>query len=196
MVSYKELCAIGTTLIVASSTFIMGVFYANQAYDAHVLFNPQVAQSNFDNSLHHYQTLAETPMPVIGGLAFVAFVGLVGCLIRIYKPNSELQTFEYASLVMYVIGICLFITNIKTGIESAVSGEWGEVTPNQGVAVIGSSNIILIVVFIGVLLLQAGLTYSNWEFEQRMTKFLAEEEKEQAASNSKKAQSEEPKKQK
>ncbi|SCU93067.1 LAFA_0F14510g1_1 [Lachancea sp. 'fantastica'] len=194
MVSYKELCTVGTTLIVAASSFIMGVFYANQAYDAHVLFNPQVAQSHFDNSLQHYQILAETPKAILGGLAFVAFVGLVGCLIRIYKPNPELQTFEYASLVMYVIGICLFITNIKTGIESAVSGDWGDVTQNQGVAVIGSSNIILIVVFIGVLFLQGGLWYSNWEFDQRMAKFLAEEQ--DASVKSEKAQPEEPKKQK
>ncbi|SCU96621.1 LAME_0F16864g1_1 [Lachancea meyersii CBS 8951] len=195
MLAYKEISTIGTGLILVATSFIMGVFYANQAYDFHVLFNPQVAQSHFDNSLRHYQTLADTPGAVLGGLAFVTFVGLVGCLIRIYKPNPDLQTFEYASVVMYVIGICLFITNIKTGVESAVSGNWGEVTQNQGVAVIGSSNIILLLVFIGVLVLQAGLWYSNWEYQVRLDKFLAEEA---AANKAEETQpkDKEPKKQK
>ncbi|SCU87296.1 LADA_0E03136g1_1 [Lachancea dasiensis] len=191
MLSYKELCTIGTGLILAASSFIFGVFYANQAYDYHILFNPRVGQTDFDNSLHHYQLLSQTPLPIFGGLVFVASVGLIGCLIRIFKPNPDLQAFEYATLVMYVVGICLFVTNIKTGVDSSVSGNWGEVTQNQGLAVIASSNILLLVVFLGVIVLQAGLWYSNWEFQQRLQKFYAEEKAAAAAATT--ATSSEPK---
>ncbi|SCV05264.1 LANO_0H03664g1_1 [Lachancea nothofagi CBS 11611] len=175
MLAYKDVCTIGTGLILISSSFIMGVFYANQTYDYHLLFGQNIDQSHFDNSLRHYQTLYDTASPVLGGLGFISVLGLIGCLIKIYKPNPDLQMFEYASMIMFVVGICLFITNIKTGIESSVSGNWGEVTENQGLAVIASSNILLLMVFIGVVVLQAGLWYSNWEHQQRLAKFYAEE---------------------
>lgn len=83
--------------------------------------------------------------------------------------------FEYASLGLYVLGICVFITNIKTGIECTLTGQWGEVTENQGLAVIASSTIILEVVFLGVLFLQAGLWYSNYDYQKRLKKFYEEE---------------------
>ena len=49
---------------------------------------------------------------------------------------------------------------------------------NQGLAVIASSNIILLVVFSGVLVLQAGLWYTNWEYQQRLKTFYSEDAKE------------------
>lgn len=153
----------------------MGVFFGNQPYDYHILFNPKIDQSHFDNSLRHYQTLFYTAPPVLYTLGFVTMIGIIGCLIKVYKPNPDLKVFEYATLGMYVLGVCLFITNVKTGIESAVSGNWGEVTENQGLAVVASSNVILLIVFIGVLVLQAGLWYSSWEYEQRLEQFYAAE---------------------
>lgn len=153
----------------------MGVFYNNLAYDYHLLFNANATQEHFDNALKHYQTLYYTGRPVLYILGFVAVVGLLGNMIRIYKPNPELKMFEYASLGLYVLGICVFITNIKTGIECTLTGQWGEVTENQGLAVIASSTIILEVVFLGVLFLQAGLWYSNYDYQKRLKKFYEEE---------------------
>ncbi|CUS22385.1 LAQU0S05e04192g1_1 [Lachancea quebecensis] len=179
--TYKDVCTIGTGLILIGTSFIMGVFFANQTYDYHILFNAGLQPSHFENSLRHYQTLYYTAPPVLYALGAVVGLGLVGCLIKVYKPNPDLKVFEYATLVMYVIGVCMFITNIKTGIESSVSGNWGEVTENQGVAVIASSNVILLVIFVGVLVLQAGLWYSHWEYQQRLEQFYAEEAKTAAA---------------
>lgn len=173
--SYKDVTTVGTGLILIGTSFIMGVFFANQTYDYNLLFNNDATQEHFDNALNHYQTLFYTAPAVRYVLLGVASIGLIGGLIRIYKPNPDLQLFEYCSLGLYVFGICVFITNIKTGIECSITRNWGEVSENQGLAVIASSNIILLLLFIGVIVLQAGLWYTKWEHEQRLQKFYAEE---------------------
>ncbi|AGO10319.1 AaceriABL137Wp [[Ashbya] aceris (nom. inval.)] len=179
--TYRDACTVGSALIVSATAFIMGVFFANQTYDYHLLFNANMTQEHYDNALRHYQTLYFTAQPVLYVFGAIAMIGLIGSLIRIYKPNPELQLFEYGSLAMYVLGVCVFLTNIKTGVNSAHYGNWGEVTQNQGLAVIASSNIILLVVFVGVLVLQSGLWYSEWEYAQRLETFMAEQEAENAA---------------
>lgn len=194
MFTYKELCTLGSALILISSSFIMGVFYSNQAYDYHLLFNSNASQVDFDNALKHYQILFHTGRPILYILAAIAAIGLLGNIIRIYKPNPELQIFEYCSLGLYVLGICVFITNIKTGIECSISHQWGEVSENQGLAVIGSSNIILLVMFFGVLLLQFGLWYSEWDYEKRLNAFYEEEAKEQKQTQPEKQQGKKNKK--
>ncbi|AET40791.1 Shr3p Ecym_6419 [Eremothecium cymbalariae DBVPG len=173
--TYKDVCTVGTALILMSTSFIMGVFFSNQTYDYHILFNPKMTQEHYDNALRHYQTLFYTSPRVFYAFGAVVSLGLIGSLARVYKPNPELQLFEYGSLGMFVLGICVFLTNIKTGVESSIHGDWGEVTQNQGLAVIASSNIILLIVFTGVLVLQGGLWYTEWDYQQRLNQFHKEE---------------------
>ncbi|CAG59540.1 uncharacterized protein GVI51_G05621 [Nakaseomyces glabratus] len=186
MLSYAEFCTIGSAMILTSTGFLMGVFFACQPYDYHLLFNPQATQEQFDLALKHYQVLSTTPMPVLYLLGFVVALGIIGNTIRIYKPNPDLQLFEYASLGLFVLAVCVFITNVKTGIECSITGNWGEVTQNQGLAVIASSNIILLVMFLGVILLQIGLWYTNYDYQKQLQAFYAEERKEQEAINQRK----------
>lgn len=188
MFSYSDACTVGMGLILSATSFLIGVFYANQAYDYPILFDPSSTQSTFNDSLKHYQVLHKTPIPVLGVLGFVAVIGFIGHLIRIYKPNPDLRNFEYASLGLYFFAVCVCMTNIKTGVISAVTGEWGEVNQNEGLAVLASSNIILILFFVGVILLQGGLWYTKWDHQVRLKQFFEEEAKEEADKKKKAAQ--------
>lgn len=177
---YADFCSVSTGMIIASTSFLMGVFFANQSYDYDVLFNPAATEEHYKKALLHYQNLFYTPKPPLYALGLVTAIGVIGSLIKVYKPNPDLQLFEYGSLALFVLGVCVFLTNIKTGVESAVHGNWGDVTEFQGIAVIGSSNIILLVVFCGVLVLQAGLWYTNWEYQQRLKAWHEKEARESA----------------
>ncbi|QEU60659.1 Shr3 [Kluyveromyces lactis] len=190
--TYKDFCAVGTALIIGSTTFLMGIFFSNQPYDYNILFNPAATPEHFENALKHYQTLFYTAKPTLYMLGAVAIVGVIGSLIRVYKPNPDLQLFEYGSLALYVLGICVFLTNIKTGVESAVYHNWGEVSEAQGIAVVASSNIIILIVFAGVLVLQGGLWYSTWEYEQRLDQWRKDQLKESAANQQKAEKATEP----
>lgn len=188
MLSYAEFCSVGSGMVLTSTAFLMGVFFAAQPYDFHLLFDPKATQEHFDLALKHYQVLNTTPMPVLYFLGGIVMIGVLGNTIRIYKPNPELSMFEYASLGLYVLAVCVFITNIKTGIECSVTGNWGEVTQNQGLAVIASSNIILLVMLLGVVLLQLGLWYTNNDYQKRLAQFYEEEKLEQKEKGRKKQQ--------
>lgn len=188
MFTYSDACTVGMGLILCATSFIIGVFYTNQAYDYRILFDQRSTQTDFEDALKHYQVLHKTPLPVLAGLGIVAVVGLVGHLIRIYKPNPDLRNFEYGSLVLYFFGVCVCLSNIKTGIISSVTREWGDVSENQGLAVLGSSNIILILFFIGVIMLQGGLWYTRWDHQVRLKQFFEEEAQEEAAKRRKAAQ--------
>ena len=177
--TYKDLCSLSSTIIVMSTCFIMGVFYSNLSYDSRILFNSGVpTDQDFDLVLNHYQTLHATPKYLLFGLAFVASLGILGHIVRTFKPNPDLQYFEYGSLILYVLGICLFLTNIKTGIECSITHQWGEVDEHQGLAVLGSSNVILLCIFLGVVFIQGGLWWSTLDYEKRMAEFLEREREE------------------
>ncbi|CCE66125.1 hypothetical protein TPHA_0O01580 [Tetrapisispora phaffii CBS 4417] len=185
--SYEEFCTIGTGLILVSSSFLMGVIFGNQPYDYNVLFKTNSTTEDFAASLNHYQQIYNTNPKVFYVLMGVATLGFIGSMIRIYKPNPELQLFEYTSLGLFVFAICIFITNIKTGVECTISHQWGEVTENQGLAVLASSNIIFLFFLGGTVVLQAGLWYTNWEYQKRLKAFFAEEAAERAAAVEKEA---------
>lgn len=174
-----------TGIIIATASCLIGVFLGSEPYDYQLLFNGQSTQAHFDKALEHYRTLHETPLPVLYILAAVALLGISANIVRIYKPNPELSMFEYCSLGLYVIAVSLFITNIKTGVECAVTGHWGDVTQNEGLAVLASSHVILILVLLGVILLQAGLWYSNMDYQKRLAQFYAEEAAEKASGSKK-----------
>lgn len=174
--SYKAACSLCSTIILMCTCFIMGVFYSNLSYDSHLLFNPTgPTEADYALVLTHYQTLRATATPLLYILAAIAAVGIIAHLVRTYKPNPELQYFEYGSLIVYILGICVFITNIKTGIDCTITHQWGEVDEQSGLAVLGSSNIILLCVFSGVIFLQAGLWWSTMDYEARLAQFVEEE---------------------
>ncbi|CCK72843.1 Shr3p KNAG_0L02270 [Huiozyma naganishii CBS 8797] len=183
MVSYKELCAVSQAVIVGTTCFVSGVFYNNLSYDFHILFpgSSPITDEHFANSLRHYQLLYGTHRFLVYTLGVIAMLGVLAHVVRTYKPNPELQYFEYGSLILYILGVCIFITNIKTGMECAITHQWGEVTENEGLAVLGCSNIIMIAIFTGVLFIQFGLWYSTNDYEKRLKAFQEEEEAEAKA---------------
>ncbi|KAH3901471.1 related to Secretory component protein SHR3 [Saccharomycodes ludwigii] len=177
--TYKDTCTIATGLILTSSTFIIGMFFNNFTYDLHVLFSKDATQATFDNSLRHYQALYYSHPAFNYTFYTIAAIGCLAHAVRLYKPNPDMQTFEYISLGLYVMGFCVYLTNIRTGLESSVIRNWGEVSENQGLAIIGSSNIILIMLYFGVLCLQAGIWYTDWDYQLRLKEYYAQEKKEQ-----------------
>lgn len=102
--------------------------------------------------------------------------------------------FDGASLVLYVIGTVVYITNIVKGLRIMTIGVFDTEPANDGEVIIGredslrvfaASNTILALILIGVLVLQAGQWYAERKDADEVEKFeKAQEEK--AASKSQK----------
>lgn len=98
--------------------------------------------------------------------------------------------FDGASLVLYMIGIIVYIANIVKGLRVVSSGEYGKevvqgegmltgegerpLTREDGLRVLAASNTILALVLVGVLVLQAGQWYAERKEGQEVERMRRE----------------------
>ncbi|KAF6046844.1 ER membrane protein SH3 family protein [Candida parapsilosis] len=166
---YKRYCANWYRFNHCIPSFGLGAIYANWPYDLNTLWRATDPNA-FAKSLVHYQTWAQAPMYVHYVLHAVGFIGLVGHFIKLYKPDEEAKYFEYGSLALFMIAIVIYLTNLRTGINAAITGEW---------------------VLVGVLVLQGGLYYAQWYDEELKKEFYETEAREAALAAERQAKQEE-----
>lgn len=112
---------------------------------------------------------------------------------KLFKPTESNMLFDGASLVLYMIGVVIYIANIVKGLRlisegyyggELAEGEIGGPQPGQeaplgkdeSLKVMSASNTILALVLLGVLVLQAGQWYAERKQGQEME--AAEKERE------------------
>jgi hypothetical protein len=134
------------------------------------------------------------------------FLGLLGLILKLYKPSESNMLFDGGSLVLYMAGVIVYIANIVKGLRIVTVGKYGEgldeVVANAdrndevdmgawdretGTSILGrednlkvlaASNTILALVLVGVLVLQAGQWYAERADEKEKRKFREQQEKE------------------
>ena len=135
-------------------------------------------------------------------LNIIMSVGFLGFFIKLFRPSEANVLFDGASLVLYVIGVGIYLSNIVKGMRAVSAGLWhqegwsgithegpatGEIILGRedSLKVLAASNTILALVLVGVLVLQAGQWYAE---RKELDDFEAveKEEKEKAAGSKKK----------
>ncbi|KIW03301.1 uncharacterized protein PV09_05512 [Verruconis gallopava] len=177
-----------TFLIIGPTCFFLGILFISLPYDYNVLWHMPVDRTPyFDRLEEHLRFLHASPPLISRVLHIVIGVGFVGFITKLYKPSESNMLFDGASLVLYMVGITIYIANIVKGLRVVTEGKYdidvleSEVTAaqaelsqftdgGQGVVVIGredslrvlaASNTILALVLIGILVLQAGQWYAQ-----------------------------------
>ena len=181
----------------AATSFFLGILFSLFPYDYPLLWRPgDVPASAFDALETHLKVLHNSPLLIPRILHTVVGIGLTGFFIKLYKPSESNALFDGASLVMYMIGVIIYIANIVKGMRMVTDGTYGSEIPEGGETVIGlgvvveeskplgredslkvlsASNTILALVLAGVLALQAGQWYAERKQSQEMEQ--AEREK-------------------
>lgn len=151
--------------------------FASFPYDFPLLWSKEpVPASYYDQLETHLKFLHQSP-PLIGRmLNMIVSVGFLGMFIKLFKPSEANFLFDGASLILYTIGVAVYITNIVKGLRTVSAGFWdtddyknaanlaeGEVILGRedSLRVLSASNTILALVLIGVLVLQAGQWYAE-----------------------------------
>ncbi|KAF1836619.1 Shr3 amino acid permease chaperone [Decorospora gaudefroyi] len=184
-------------MVVGPTCFFLGVLFAQLPYDYNVLWTqPADRTPYFDILESHIKFLYASP-PIISRILNLAIgTGLLGFLIKLFKPNQANMLFDGASLVLYMAGITVYLTNIVKGFRVVTAGIYGDMNkadPGEVTAedmqdyisredtlrVFAASNTILALVLMGVLVLQAGQWYAKRAEEKEIMEFerLAEEKK-------------------
>lgn len=177
-----------------ATCFFLGILFSSFPYDYNVLWKtPEDREFYFKILEDHIKFLHASP-PIISRILHIAIgTGLLGFLMKLYKASEANMLFDGASLVLYMAGITVYVTNIVKGFRVVTAGIYGNVTPEQDknaedyitredtLRVFAASNTILALVLVGVLVLQAGQWYAlrKEEAELKEIEDKAEEKKKQ-----------------
>lgn len=128
-------------------------------------------------------------------------MGLVGLIIKLYKPSESNMLFDGGSLVLYMVAVIVYLANIIKGLRIVSDGTYGlglksldqdqlDNVDNAGfdvdtgdsvlgrednLKVLAASNTILALVLVGVLVLQVGQWYADRTDERALQEFEAKE---------------------
>ncbi|KAF2168765.1 hypothetical protein M409DRAFT_20782 [Zasmidium cellare ATCC 36951] len=190
----KNSSPFATFLIVGPTCFFLGILFALFPYDYHVLWTtPTTLPSDaipgtsprdpyFTLQENHLKFLHASPPLISRMLHIVIGTGLLGFMMKLYKPSEANMLFDGASLVLYMCGITVYIANIVKGLRTVTAGAYGGQPLPEGESLVGkiqegnegdyigredslrvlaASNTILALVLVGVLVLQAGQWYAQ-----------------------------------
>lgn len=165
-----------------------------------------MAESHLDALETHLKLLHNSPNLIVRIMHIITMIGLLGLVIKLYKPSESNMLFDGGSLVLYMIAVIIYLTNIVKGLRIVSQGTYGEgienltqenlddvdmgtgVNQETGMSVLGrednlkvlsASNTILALVLVGVLVLQIGQWYAERAEEKERAAILkaANEEK-------------------
>jgi len=190
-----------TFMIVAPTSFFLGMLFSAFPYDYPLLWtSDETPATVYDQLEAHLRFLHASP-PIIPRILHIAiFIGFSGFFIKLFKPSEANLLFDGASLVLYVVGVIVYLTNIVKGLRIVTAGVYDLEPPNaEGVTqiaegvigredslrVLAASNTILALVLVGVLVLQAGQWYAERKDQDERAKYEEELKEKSGASSPK-----------
>jgi hypothetical protein len=148
----------------------------------------------YDQLEIHLRFMHNSPPLIARILNIVIFIGFSGFLVKLYKPSEANLLFDGSSLVLYTIGVIVYLTNIVKGLRIVTAGLYEKaytpeeleqpgmaVTREDSLRVLAASNTILALVLVGVLVLQAGQWYAERRDMDDAAKFEKEKQEKFAA---------------
>ncbi|KAK5658814.1 hypothetical protein OQA88_1626 [Cercophora sp. LCS_1] len=176
---YRGSDSFATLMIIGPTCFFLGILFASFPYDYPLLWTSDpVSPAYFDQLETHLRFIHSAPPLIARLLNIMIFLGFLGFFIKLFRPSEANVLFDGASLVLYVIGTGVYITNIVKGMRAVAAGAWdqpgfegtahdgpvtGRVTLGRedSLSVLSASNTILALVLLGVLVLQVGQWYAE-----------------------------------
>lgn len=141
----------------------------------------------------HLRFMHQSPPLIARLLNIIVSVGFFGFFIKLFRPSEANVLFDGASLVLYIIGVGVYVANIVKGMRTISAGVWnqpefastrdgpltGEVILGRedSLKVLSASHTILALVLVGVLVLQAGQWYAERKELDDFAKLDKEKEK-------------------
>lgn len=189
-----------------ATCFFLGIIFAYLPYDYNVLWTipAEGREQYFDLLETHIKFLYASPPIIARILNMIIAVGLAGFLIKLFRPSEANMLFDGASLVLYMAGITVYLTNIVKGFRVVTAGIYGDlsrageagekldlkegedyISREDTLRVYAASNTILALVLVGVLVLQAGLWYAKRAEEKEIEQINKKEAGQKSAGKKK-----------
>ncbi|KAI6082116.1 Shr3 amino acid permease chaperone [Hypoxylon rubiginosum] len=190
---YRGSSSFATFMIIGPTCFFLGILFAMFPYDFPLLWTKDPITSAYLDQLEiHLKFVHQSPPLIARVLSIMMGVGFLGFFTKLFRASESNMLFDGASLVLYLIGVGVYVANIVKGLRMVSAGAWhrddfdpstvsarpgdpltgGEVVLGRedSLKVMAASNTILALVLVGVLVLQAGQWYAerkdNEEYEK------------------------------
>jgi len=158
------------------------MLFSSFPYDYPLLWTTSPVEPSYLLQLETHLKFLHASPPIIPRILHIAIsIGFLGFFTKLFKPSESNLLFDGASLVLYVVGVIVYLTNIVKGLRLVSAGNWADIEAGKAVGafvegeeivgredslrVLAASNTILALVLVGVLVLQAG----QWYAESRET---------------------------
>jgi len=198
---YRGSSSFATFMIIGPVFFFLGILFAMFPYDYPLLWTTDpVDPAYFDQLELHLKFMHQSPPLISRMLSIMIGIGFIGFFIKLFRASEANMLFDGASLLMYVIGVGVYVANIVKGLRM-VSADWwnsehflnekvkdpgsGQVAlgKEDSLRVLAASNTILALVLVGVLVLQAGQWYAERKDSQDYEKIETKEASAKATSS-------------
>ncbi|KAF8458686.1 Shr3 amino acid permease chaperone [Terfezia claveryi] len=152
----------GTFMIIAPTSFFLGILFTNLPFDYPTLWTTHPPTESVLRTIEsHYSHISLSPPLIPRVLNAMIILGLTGFLAKLalYSPSESNYLFDGASLILYLIALVMYGTNLVQGVDT--------------LKVMGATQTMMALVLLGVLVLQAGQWYAEWkeaEEEKRIEK--------------------------
>ncbi|OTA97967.1 hypothetical protein M434DRAFT_391576 [Hypoxylon sp. CO27-5] len=193
---YRGSSSFATFMIIGPTCFFLGILFAMFPYDFPLLWTKDpISAAYLDQLETHLKFIHQSPPLIARVLSIMVGVGFLGFFIKLFRASESNMLFDGASLVLYLIGVGVYVANIVKGLRLVSAGAWtrddfdpasaaslgraggdpltgGEIVLGRedSLKVMAASNTILALVLVGVLVLQAGQWYAerkdNEEYEK------------------------------
>ncbi|KAG7292576.1 hypothetical protein NEMBOFW57_002611 [Staphylotrichum longicolle] len=132
---YRGSGSFATFLIIGPVCFILGILFASFPYDFPLLWTSDPLPPSFLDHLEtHLRLLHQSPPLIARMLHIIVFVGFLGFFIKLFRPSEANVLFDGGSLMLYVIGAGVYLSNIVKGLR-AVSQPGGLAAVDKAAAV-------------------------------------------------------------
>ncbi|KAG0643166.1 Shr3 amino acid permease chaperone [Tuber brumale] len=169
-----------TFLIICPTCFLLGTIFTNWTFDHATLWTALPPTAPTLAAIEsHYTQLHHAP-PIIPRVLHITIgTGILGFLVKLYKPSESNMLFDGASLVLYMVALVMYGTNVVKGMRIIAGGDYGEeVGRVDTLRVVAASQVIIALVLVGVLVLQSGQWYAEKKEEQEVRGLELKEERE------------------
>ncbi|KAI1817765.1 putative secretory component protein shr3 [Poronia punctata] len=201
---YRGASSFATFMIISPVCFFLGILFAQFPYDFPLLWTTEpITPLYLDQLETHLKFLHQSPPLIARLLSIMIVIGFLGFFMKLFRPSESNMLFDGASLVLYVIGVGIYVANIVKGLRFVSAGIWhqedfqGNLPPSQqnleandGKVVLGredslkvmaASNTILALVLVGVLVLQAGQWYAERKDNEEYERVMGQQQQEKSA---------------
>ncbi|KAL2154383.1 hypothetical protein VTH82DRAFT_3059 [Thermothelomyces myriococcoides] len=116
---YRGSGSFATFLIIGPVCFALGILFASFPYDFPLLWTSDPVPPSFLDHLEtHLRLMHQSPPLIARMLHMIVFVGFLGFFIKLFRPSEANVLFDGGSLILYVIGAGVYLSNIVKGMRA------------------------------------------------------------------------------